>query len=101
MHAKRTIALLSLCFLASVLAFLLWNVTSANLLYHLPRRAVKLAALCMTGSAIALSTLMFQTVTANNTNGRPIRGIRRREKKGISYLDVIDTGFAGKDTFPE
>jgi hypothetical protein len=55
----------------------------------------------MTGSAIALSTLMFQTVTANNTNGRPIRGIRRREKKGISYLDVIDTGFAGKDTFPE
>ncbi len=75
MHAKRIIALLSMCFLASALAFLLWNVSSANLLYHLPRRAVKLAALCMTGSAIALSTLMFQTVTANNILTPSILGL--------------------------
>lgn len=75
MHAKRIIALISVCFLASALAFLLWNVGSANLLYHLPRRAVKLAALCMTGSAIALSSLMFQTVTANNILTPSILGL--------------------------
>lgn len=57
----------SLLFVLSLLlisAFLLIDL-GGNVGYILPRRAIKIVAIIVTGSAIAFSTVIFQTITNN------------------------------------
>lgn len=49
----------------SCLLFLFWGINAGNYAFNIPRRAVKLAAFICTGSAIGLSTIIFQTITHN------------------------------------
>ncbi|PBB05803.1 iron chelate uptake ABC transporter family permease subunit [Salimicrobium humidisoli] len=62
-YNKKMIILLSLS-VASVLLFVFWDV-GGEWDYVLPRRLEKVAAITMTGAAIATSTVIFQTITNN------------------------------------
>ncbi|WP_319757549.1 iron chelate uptake ABC transporter family permease subunit [uncultured Sphaerochaeta sp.] len=75
MQHNRKILYLLLLFLGVVLTFLLWEISAETLRFHLPRRGVKLAALCLTGTAIALSTTVFQTVSGNTILTPSILGL--------------------------
>ncbi|MCG2621721.1 iron chelate uptake ABC transporter family permease subunit [Arthrobacter sp. I2-34] len=58
------LAMLAIATLAAVVLFMTLDLRG-NLGYVLPRRAVKVAAMLLVAVAVGLSTLMFQTVTAN------------------------------------
>ncbi len=75
MQPKHTLIILLLLFLVSTACFLFWNLTPHTIAFHLPRRAIKLAALCITGAAIALSTSVFQTVSGNTILTPSILGL--------------------------
>ncbi|AKG03306.1 iron ABC transporter permease [Salimicrobium jeotgali] len=62
-YNKKLIILLSLS-VASILLFVFWDV-GGQWDYVLPRRLEKVAAITMTGAAIAASTVIFQTITNN------------------------------------
>lgn len=62
---NRKLMGLSLCLAAGILLFLAWDLERATAAYALSRRLPKVAALLLTGSAIAFSSLLFQTVTDN------------------------------------
>ena len=75
MRPKAVLYLLIFVFLISAGAFLFWNINANTINFHLPRRAVKLLALCVTGCAIAVSTSLFQTVSSNNILTPSILGL--------------------------
>ncbi len=65
MKPAKKLLILALITLGLALLFLLWGLTAKNWDYNLPRRLIKLSAIGLTGSAIAYSTVMFQTVVGN------------------------------------
>lgn len=64
MHNKMKLTILSVISLILIVAFMFISLGS-NWDYVLPRRAMKIAAMVLTGSAIAFSTVVFQTITNN------------------------------------
>ena len=64
MHNKMKLTILSVIALILIVAFMFISLGS-NWDYVLPRRAMKIAAMVLTGSAIAFSTVVFQTITNN------------------------------------
>lgn len=62
-HRSKILILLGLTLL-SILLFLFYKL-GANWSYSLPKRGYKIAAMVVAGSAIAISTVIFQTVTHN------------------------------------
>lgn len=71
---RRPMILLSLLALVSIVCFMTIGLRG-NLAFVLGLRAVKLAALIEVGVAIAISTVVFQTVTANRILTPSIMGI--------------------------
>ena len=71
---KKLLVLFGLWIVLTAL-FLLWNLTSQNIGYHLPRRLVKLSAICLTGGATAYSTVVFQIITGNRILTPSIMGL--------------------------
>ncbi|MBN8235671.1 iron chelate uptake ABC transporter family permease subunit [Halobacillus kuroshimensis] len=64
MLLKRKMLLLGLLATAFSVLFLFWDIGTA-FGYVFPRRLVKVAAIILTGSCIAFSTVIFQTITNN------------------------------------
>lgn len=64
MREKQKLVLLAVLAVLSIVAFMFVDLGS-NWDYALPRRAEKVAAIILTGTVIAVSTLLFQTVTNN------------------------------------
>jgi len=65
-----------LVFLAVLLiALFLFSGLSGNISYILPRRAMKIAAIILTGAAVAFSTVVFQTITQNRILTPSIMGL--------------------------
>lgn len=65
MRHRRIIAVLSVLLLAVILAFILPGLTGENYQYFLSQRLPKVVAIILTGSAIAFSSVLFQTITSN------------------------------------
>ncbi|WP_223700456.1 iron chelate uptake ABC transporter family permease subunit [Sutcliffiella deserti] len=64
MKLKYKIIILSVLAILSIILFLFYQL-GPNWDYVLPRRATKIFAIVLTGSAIAFSTVIFQTITGN------------------------------------
>lgn len=64
MKLKSKIALLSILSLLLIVLFLFTDLRG-NIEYVLSRRTMKVAAIVLTGSSIAFSTVVFQTITQN------------------------------------
>ncbi|PZD95009.1 iron ABC transporter permease [Paenibacillus sambharensis] len=64
MTLKWKFSLLAAAAAACALLFILWNVIG-SWDYVVPRRSLKIAAIILTGGAIAFSTVVFQTLTNN------------------------------------
>lgn len=65
-----------LVFLAVLLiALFLFSGLSGNISYILSRRAMKIAAIILTGAAVAFSTVVFQTITQNRILTPSIMGL--------------------------
>ncbi|WP_166239618.1 iron chelate uptake ABC transporter family permease subunit [Paenibacillus turpanensis] len=64
MNPKTKIGVLAALAIAMIGIFLFINLVG-NLGYILERRAIKIAAIVLTGTAIAFSTVVFQTITNN------------------------------------
>lgn len=65
MSNKKRIGFLVILALILILFFIFWGLKSTNWRYFLSTRAPKVAAIIITGGAIAFSSLIFQTVTNN------------------------------------
>lgn len=65
MTNKKKLALLGALALILTLVLIFWGLKSSNWRYFLATRTPKAAAIIITGSAIAFSSLIFQTVTHN------------------------------------
>lgn len=65
MVKKKRIWVLSSLSIVLILLFVFWGLNSSNWGYFLSIRIPKVAALVITGVAIAVSTLLFQTLTNN------------------------------------
>lgn len=63
MGYKRKIGILAVLAIGAILLFLFYDLNHWE--YVFPRRATKVLAITITGSAIALSTVVFQTITNN------------------------------------
>lgn len=72
---KKSITILSVLSLILIISFLFIGVNSSNIRYALYRRIPKIYAMILTGSAIGLSSLIFQTVTNNRILTPSILGI--------------------------
>ncbi len=68
-------AVLSVLALGAVILFTAWGLTENNIGYNLPRRLVKVAAISLTGCAIAVSSLVFQTITNNRILTPSVMGL--------------------------
>lgn len=64
MRPNVKLGLLAIAALLAIAGFLFLNL-SGNWSYILTKRALKIAAIVLTGSAIAFSTVLFQTITNN------------------------------------
>jgi len=58
-----------------LIALFLFSGLSGNISYILPRRAMKIAAIILTGAAVAFSTVVFQTITQNRILTPSIMGL--------------------------
>lgn len=65
MEDKNKIVALGILLIALCLAFILPNLTADNYQFFLSQRIPKVAAIILTGFAIAFSSVLFQTVTNN------------------------------------
>lgn len=65
MKSKKKIYFLSILLLVLVAAFILIGLNSRNWEYALSRRIPKIIAIILTGSSIAFSSMVFQTITNN------------------------------------
>jgi iron complex transport system permease protein len=63
--SPRLVAAILLAVTAAVVCFFLFYDLKGNVAYILPRRAIKVAAMLLVAVAVGVSTLLFQTVTAN------------------------------------
>ncbi len=66
MKPRNVLLILGILLVAVSALFLLWGLNEQNMAYNLPRRSIKLAAIAVTGSAVAFSTVSFQTIVGNN-----------------------------------
>lgn len=66
MNLRKRISLLSLLLLILVIIYVVIGLNSKNWEYALSRRIPKIIAIILTGSSIAFSSLVFQTITNNN-----------------------------------
>lgn len=66
MNLRKRISLLSLLLLILVIIYVVIGLNSKNWEYVLSRRIPKIIAIILTGSSIAFSSLVFQTITNNN-----------------------------------
>ncbi|AEC02343.1 iron chelate uptake ABC transporter family permease subunit [Parasphaerochaeta coccoides] len=79
--AKRNATLIhailipSLLMITTLLVFLLWGISPDAWGFILPRRAVKLAAICIVGASTAVATLVFQTVNGNKILTPSVMGL--------------------------
>lgn len=64
-RALKIIVVFSVLTIAACALFVLWGLNKDNMDYNLPRRMLKIAAFVLTGSAIGVSTIVFQTITQN------------------------------------
>lgn len=65
MNTKKKISVLSIVLLVLVILFICIGLNSKNWEYALSRRIPKIIAIMLTGSAIAFSSTIFQTITNN------------------------------------
>lgn len=72
---KRSIVILLVLSLILVISFLFVGVNSSNIRYALYRRIPKVYAMILTGTSIAFSSLIFQTVTNNRILTPSILGL--------------------------
>ncbi|MBS4030666.1 MAG: iron chelate uptake ABC transporter family permease subunit [Clostridiales bacterium] len=72
---KKLLLLLGCLLLVSIVLYLTISLNSRNWDFALPRRIPKAAAILLTGSAIAYSTLIFQTITNNRILTPSILGL--------------------------
>lgn len=75
MVKRKAIFIPSLLMAACLLLFLLWGISPDAWGFILPRRAVKLAAICVVGASTAVSTLVFQTVNGNKIITPSVMGL--------------------------
>ncbi len=66
MNFKRKIYFLSILLLILIALFLVVGLNNKNWQYALSRRIPKIIAIVLTGSSIAFSSMIFQTITNNN-----------------------------------
>ena len=66
MNSKKKIYFLSILLLILITLFLIIGLNSKNWQYALSRRIPKIIAIILTGSSIAFSSMIFQTITNNN-----------------------------------
>lgn len=66
MNSKKKIYFLSILLLILITLFLIIGLNSKNWQYALSRRIPKIIATILTGSAIAFSSMVFQTITNNS-----------------------------------
>lgn len=71
---KKLILLLTVTILL-VLTLLLWNINPDILLYSLKKRSIKIIGILITGSALGISTLLFQTISGNRILSPSILGL--------------------------
>lgn len=62
---KRLMGLLGVLLIIFVLMFLFWGILPGTFAYAFPRRVIKIWAMAVVAAAIALSTLVFQTLSEN------------------------------------
>ncbi|AHD05544.1 iron chelate uptake ABC transporter family permease subunit [Paenibacillus larvae] len=75
MHHRRMLGILAGLALILIAVFMLIKVNSNNWDYVIPKRSFKIAAIVLTGSAIAYSSLVFQTITNNRILTPSIMGL--------------------------
>ncbi|OZV10734.1 iron ABC transporter permease [Tissierella sp. P1] len=66
MNSKKKIYFLSILLLILITLFLIIGLNSKNWQYALSRRIPKIIAIILTGSSIAFSSMIFQTIANNN-----------------------------------
>lgn len=71
----RILIIFGVLALLSCALFVLWNIDMENLDYNLPRRLIKIAAFILTGCAIGVSTVIFQTIAHNRILTPSIMGL--------------------------
>jgi iron complex transport system permease protein len=74
MNNKWKLGILAILVVAFTMVFIFYNI-GTNVDYVLPRRTVKIIAIIVTGSAIAFSTVVFQTITNNKILTPSILGL--------------------------
>lgn len=74
MGHKKKLLILGIISVVCIVIYLFINIGS-NWGYILPRRGMKILAIVLTGSAIALSTVIFQTITNNRILTPSIMGL--------------------------
>ena len=74
MHLKGKMTLLAVCSMLFTGLFLLTD-AGGNWGYVLPRRSIKILAMILTGISIAVSTVIFQTITNNRILTPSIMGL--------------------------
>ncbi|MCM3031953.1 MULTISPECIES: iron chelate uptake ABC transporter family permease subunit [unclassified Niallia] len=72
---KRKLLLLAIIAVLLIAVFMLIKVSSVNWEYVIPRRAIKILAICLTGGCIAFSSMVFQTITNNRILTPSILGL--------------------------
>ncbi|MFP9130702.1 iron chelate uptake ABC transporter family permease subunit [Niallia sp. BSM11] len=72
---KRKLLLLAIIAVLLIAVFMLIKVSSVNWEYVIPRRAIKILAICLTGGCIAFSSMVFHTITNNRILTPSILGL--------------------------
>ncbi|SHK70325.1 iron complex transport system permease protein [Clostridium cavendishii DSM 21758] len=75
MVAKKRISLLLILALISIAIYSFSGLNISNLNYVLSKRLVKILVICLTGGTIAVSSIMFQTITNNRILTPSILGL--------------------------
>lgn len=65
MVVKKKVGILSFIALIMIMLFLLWGINANNFQYALYKRIPKIFAIILTGGAIAISSIIFQTISSN------------------------------------
>ena len=72
---KKKLLFLSIATIICIGLFLLEGLNAKNFDYNLSRRIPKLIAICLTGTSVAVSSMLFQTVTNNRILTPSILGL--------------------------
>ncbi|AKG75234.1 iron ABC transporter permease [Salinicoccus halodurans] len=75
MTNKKLILILALGAVASIVLYMLYDLNPAIFFYQIPSRAKRVAAIVIVGVAIAVSTVIFQTIVKNRILTPSIMGL--------------------------